>query len=104
VDEFIRNTVLTVIIIVGAAQPIKMLNGVNIVGILRSGGETKFAMFLEIVSLWFIGVPLVAITGLVFKLPITAVYVCTIVEEIFKIILGMKRYRSGKWIKNLINE
>lgn len=104
VDEFIRNTVLTVIIIVGAAQPIKMLNGVNIVGILRSGGETKFAMFLEIVSLWFIGVPLVAITGLIFKLPITVVYVFTIVEEVFKIILGMKRYRSGKWIKNLINE
>lgn len=104
VDEFIRGTVLTVIIIVGAAQPVKMLNGVNIVGVLRSGGETKFAMMLEIVSLWFIGVPLVAIAGLVLHWPIAAVYVCTIIEEVFKVTIGLKRYRSGKWIKNLISE
>ncbi|PIJ63674.1 multidrug transporter MATE [Mesotoga sp. HF07.pep.5.2.highcov] len=103
IDQSLKNTVLTVLIIVGLSQPIKMFNAVNIVGVLRSGGDSRAAMIIEIVSLWGVGIPLVAITGLVLKWPLTLVYIAMMVEELFKSILGIRRTLTWKWLKNVVD-
>ena len=41
-----------------AYMPAKMFNYVNVVGVLRSGGDTKMCLFLDTSGVWFIGVPL----------------------------------------------
>lgn len=103
VEEAIKSTVLIVMIIVGLAQPLKMFNGLNIVGVLRSGGDTKTAMFLELFSLWGIGIPLVTLSGIVLKWPLPFVFLMMLPEELFKATLGMLKVRSRKWLRNVID-
>lgn len=102
IDDFIRTTALLSIIIVAAALPIKMLNAVNLVGVLRSGGDTRMVFLLEISSLWLIGVPLVILGGLIFKLSVPAIYIMMLPEELFKLFVGNLRFRSRKWMRNVI--
>lgn len=85
-------------------MPFKMYNYVNIVGILRSGGDTKYCLFLDCAGVWCIGIPFAFLGGLVWKLPIYLVYALVMTEEIFKLVLGHRRYRKKKWIRNLTAE
>ncbi len=85
-------------------MPFKMYNYVNIVGVLRSGGDTKFCLFLDCAGVWCIGIPLAFLGGLVWRLPIYIVYTLVMTEEIFKFVLGYLRYRKKKWIRNLTVE
>lgn len=81
---------------------IKVFNYINIVGILRSGGDTTFCLILDTGGVWLIGVPLAFFGGLVWHLPIYWVYALVNIEEVFKLILGIPRLLSKKWINNLI--
>lgn len=80
----------------------KMLSYVIICGILRSGGDTKFCMVLDIINIWLIGVPLAFISVMVFHLPVHLVLALVLSEEIIKNIVVLKRFKSKKWINNLI--
>ena len=53
------------ILIFAAYMPAKMFNYVNVVGVLRSGGDTKMCLFLDTSGVWFIGVPLAFLGALV---------------------------------------
>ncbi len=80
---------------------VKVFNFTSIVGILRSGGDTKFCLIIDTAGVWAIGVPLTMLGGLVWGLPVYWVYVLVYMEEIFKLILGLPRILSKKWINNL---
>jgi len=80
----------------------KMFTYMFICGILRAGGDTKFCMFLDIVTIWFIGVPLSFFSVLVLKLPVHLVMAVVFSEEILKLFIVLKRYSSKKWINSLI--
>lgn len=84
--------------------PFKAVATVNLVGILRSGGDTLFCLFMDLSGVWLIGVPMASIGGLYFKLPIYIVYGMVLSAEIYKTILGYIRYKQGKWLKNLAIE
>ena len=72
-----------------------------VVGILRSGGDTRFSLVLDGIIIWIVGVPLSALGAFVFHLPVHWVYLCAMSEETAKWILGLYRYASRKWIHNL---
>jgi putative MATE family efflux protein len=82
--------------------PFKMFNTINIVGILRSGGDTKACLFLDCSGVWLIGIPMAFLGGLVFHLPIYTVYAMVLIEEIYKFVLGLIRYRQKKWLCNIV--
>ena len=90
-----------IILIAAFTMPIRNFNTINIVGVLRAGGDTVFSMALDGCMIWVIGVPCVAIATLVFGFPITGIYAATFVEEAFKLGLGLPRFLSNKWINNL---
>lgn len=92
------------ILIFAAYMPAKMFNYINIVGVLRSGGDTKMCLFLDTSGVWCIGVPLAFLGGLVWKLSICQVYGLVMLEEVYKMALGYWRYRQKKWLKNLAAE
>ena len=83
-------------------MPIRMLNTLFIVAILRSGGDTKAALFLDITGVWFIGIPMAVLGGLVLKLPIYIVYAMILIEEIYKLVFSYIRYRQKKWLRNIV--
>ncbi len=82
--------------------PFRMFNLVNIVGVLRSGGDTKASLLLDITGVWCVGIPFAFLGGIVLGLPIYYVYAMITIEEVYKFILGFKRYKQKKWLNNIV--
>ena len=82
----------------------KVYNAVMIVGILRGGGDTTYGSILQGLTLWLIGIPLAAFATFVLKLPVYFVVMFATVEEVIKLLLMMRRFKSFKWIKNMVND
>lgn len=80
-----------------------MFNTINIVGILRSGGDTKACLMIDCTGVWLIGIPMAFIGGLVLKQPIYIVYAMVLIEELYKFVLGVIRYRKKIWLRNIVS-
>lgn len=100
----IAESVSRCIIVFALFMPFKMFNYVMVVGILRSGGDTKMCLLLDCSGVWLIGVPMAFLGGLFFKFPIDIVYAMVMLEEVYKAIFGYWRYRQKKWLRNLAAE
>lgn len=85
----------------GILCPVKYMNMCTIVGILRSGGDTKYSFFAELTSVWFVGVPAAFIGGLILKLPIYNLYFLIGLEEVAKLAAAIPRILKKKWINDL---
>lgn len=79
----------------------KVINMVLGGGVLRSGGQTKYIMYIDMIGTWLIGVPLGYITAYVFKLPIYYVYFILSMEEYVRVLLEVILFKSKRWMKNL---
>lgn len=79
----------------------KVINMVLGGGVLRSGGQTKYIMYIDMIGTWIIGVPLGCITAYVFKLPIYYVYFILSMEEYVRVLLEAYLFKSKRWMKNL---
>lgn len=82
---------------------LKMLNFILFIGAMRAGGDTRYAMFTELFSVWGIGVPAALIGGFVLHLPVYGVYALVLLEEAVKAIVISRRFLSRKWIHDLVN-
>ena len=91
------------IAVFGIFMAVKMFNHMCIVGILRSGGDTKFCFLLDAGAVWFIGVLSVFLAAFVFHAPFRVIALCLISEEIVKAIGGLWRFLSKKWLNDLVN-
>lgn len=87
--------------IVAIFLPIRSFNTTSIVGVLRGGGDVTFTAAIDILPLWLIAIPLAALTGLVAELGILWVYLSIEAENIVKFFLGIWRFRSRKWIRDV---
>lgn len=92
-----RNILLVMIIFL----PIRSTNLILLIGILRSGGDTTFAFFIDAGVIWTIGVPLAYLGAFVLGLPIYWVYLLALGEEIVKFTLGLIRFSKDRWIHTL---
>jgi Na+-driven multidrug efflux pump len=84
-----------------AAMWVRAANHVIIIGILRSGGDTRYSLVLDGFVIWLVGVPLSAAGAFIFHLPVGYVYALALTEELTKFIFGGRRYFSRKWINNM---
>jgi putative MATE family efflux protein len=80
---------------------IRVSNLILFIGILRSGGDTRYALLVEMASIWLIGVPSALIGGFVLHWPVYYVYALVLSEEIVKLAIVVPRFFSRKWIHNL---
>lgn len=93
-----------ILIVYGATMWLPLYNATNITGVLRGGGDTKFAMYTEVLAVWCIGVPMAFITSLVLHLPIYFAVLAVKLEDVVKGIILTKRFISRKWAKNVIRQ
>ena len=77
------------------------LGTIFIVGIFRAGGDTRIGLVLDLTGLWGCAVFLGSIAAFLLKWPVPAVYVVISFDEIVKLPFSVKRYLSGKWLKNI---
>lgn len=82
---------------------IRMFNFSTFIGALRAGGDTRFALIMEICSIWLIGVPAAYIGAFVLHLPVYYVYLMVALEELAKAFVSGWRVYSKKWIHDLVN-
>ncbi len=79
----------------------RAFNTTNVVGVIRGGGDVRTAAIIDLSPMWLVAIPAAALSGLVFQWGILAVYLCISLDNVVKLILGVWRLRSGKWIRDL---
>ncbi len=101
VDEATVAGAKAMLLALGVAFPFKVFNLHLVVGICRSGGDTRFGMLFDLLGVWGIGVPLAALGAFAWKLPAWAVFALLNVEEFAKFFAGRRRLRSGRWARDV---
>ena len=76
-------------------------NTTMVVGIFRSGGDTRFGLIMDVSTMWGCSILLGFIAAFVLKLSVPAVYVILMSDEIIKIPISLRRYRRYKWLKDV---
>ena len=97
----IRMFAVNMLFVLSAVLWTRVFNTINVVGVLRGGGDTRFSMYMEILSIWGVGVPLAFLGGFYWKIPVYWVFALVSLEEVVKMAVGIYRMHSGKWIHNL---
>ena len=103
ISELAAANARRLMLIFASTAWLRSINFILFVGALRAGGDTRFAMFMELFSIWAIGVPAALIGGFVLRLPVTGVYMMVLLEELVKAFIITRRYLSRKWIHDLVN-
>jgi len=93
-----------ILIVYGCMLCIKVYTAAIVTGALRSGGDTRVGLLIDIGTVWCIGVPLAFFGALVLQIPVYWVVALVQVEEIVKIFLMRWRFNSRIWVKNLVRD
>jgi len=91
-----------ILIVYASTLFMEVFNGNMLSGTLRSGGDTRFAMFTEVGAVWLIGVPLAFITSLWLGWPVYLAVLAVKSEGVVKGVILLRRYLSGKWLNTVI--
>lgn len=101
VSDITRQNASMILTIMAFFIWVRVSNMTMIVGIFRSGGDTRFSFALDVGSVWLIGIPLALLGAFVFHLPVYGVVLMIMAEEFIKMLIGFRRFSSRKWINNL---
>lgn len=93
-----------ILVVYGCSMWLGLYNAINITGVLRCGGDTRYAMLTEVLAVWCIGVPLAFLTALVFEWPIYFAVLAVKMEDVVKGVALTRRFFSKKWAKNVIKD
>ena len=100
----LKDTAVNVTLVMALGMILRVFNMVGIGGVLKSGGDINYSIFIDLFGQWAIGIPLAYFTALVLGWPLEWVLMIVLLEELAKIILTSQRIQSKKWINNLIDE
>lgn len=103
VSDNLAPDIIKIFVIMGLLMGLKSFNTLLIIGILRSGGDTKYSLFLELGCMWLVSLPLTFIFAIK-GAPIYVLVLLTYSEEIVKFIFGVPRALSKKWVANIVKE
>lgn len=104
VSDVVRQDAIHILFIFAIFMLPRVYNGVQIVGILRGGGDAKYGSIAQGLSMWIFGIPFGFIGAFIFKWPITSVIFFISCEELIRYLILRRRFKSNKWINNMVNE
>ncbi|MBQ4050395.1 MAG: MATE family efflux transporter [Oscillospiraceae bacterium] len=70
-------------------------------GIVRGGGDSRFVMVMDLISIWGIVLPVSALAAFVFHWPPALVVICLNADQVFKCLPAGIRANNYKWVKKL---
>lgn len=79
----------------------KSVNATVIAGVFCAGGDTKFGLKCDAVTMWVILIPIGMIAAFVLKLPVMVVYFVISMDEIIKLPAVYRHYKKYNWVRNL---
>lgn len=77
------------------------VNCTIVIGVLRSGGDTRMGLLIDGGTLWFGAVLLGFLAAFVFHLPVRTVFAILMCDELLKLGFCIWRWQSKKWIRNV---
>lgn len=77
------------------------VNSTWVVGIFRSGGDTRFGMILDMTTMWFGSIVFSALAAFVFHAPVPVVYAILLSDEFIKVPFCLWRYRKKVWLRDV---
>lgn len=80
------------------------LNSTVIGGIFPAGGDTRFGMWCDCITLWCVVVPLGMLGAFVWRLPVLAVAFILTLDEFVKIPAVYRHYIKYRWVKDITKE
>ena len=101
VEEAVKTMTRQILFVYALVAPFKVLNMILGGGILRSGGQTKYVMFIDAIGTWCFGVPLGLLGAFVLKLPAAWVYFLLSLEEGLRFGISMAVFHRKKWMHRL---
>ena len=101
VDNSVKELGKILLIVFALYAPVKVENMILSGGIIRSGGNTKIIMVIDIVGTWCIGIPLCLLAAYVFRWGIVGVYALLTTEEIFRLAVALVIFKKRKWMISL---
>lgn len=94
------HTAKVLLLIFAVDACVRYIPYVEVVGIFRAGGDTRYGLITDVVSQYVFILPAVVIAGLVLKLPFIATYIIMLaVDDISKLIITIPHFRSMRWVK-----
>ena len=88
-------------IVLCCSYPFRAFNMTLIVGVCRAGGDTIFCVLFEVIFMWCYSLPLGAALAFIVHAPVWLIYLCICSEDVFKMMFGLWRLRSGRWLHNV---
>lgn len=79
----------------------KSINMITIAGIFPAGGDSRFGLICDAVTMWVFAVPIGFLAAFVFNLPVVIVFLIINLDEIVKLPAAIIHYRKYGWLKNL---
>lgn len=81
----------------------KSVNSMTIGGIFPAGGDSRFGLLCDAVTLWCITIPIGCLCAFIWKLPVLTVYFVLNLDEIIKLPAVYRHFKKYRWLKNLTN-
>ncbi|SDZ16508.1 MATE family efflux transporter [Tindallia californiensis] len=82
--------------------PLRMINMIMIVGVLRGGGDALFSTVTQGLVMWLIGIPLTYVAANLLEWPLPMVVAVMFAESMIQGLIVQRRYESNRWMKTLV--
>ena len=103
VSDAVRSMAATLLIIYGLEAAARNIPYMMVCGIFRSGGDTRYGLIVDLISLYLVGLPLTAFVGLVLNASVPVTYlIMYLVEDVLKCFVYGRHFLSDKWIKPVV--
>ena len=100
VSSEVKTLCIQLLIAFALFSIVKVLNMVAAGGILRSGGNTKLVLGIDLLGTWGFGVPL-ALLGLWMGGSIVQIYAMLSMEEVIRLVLTLILFKRKKWMRTI---
>lgn len=80
------------------------INTCLICGCFRGGGDTKYGLIMDIIMMWFVALPIMAIAAYVLKLPPIWVYFAMTLDELEKMPFIFIHFKKYTWLQNITRD
>ena len=99
ISETVLLTAQSLLVVYALEIPLRNIPYIQIVGVFRSGGDTATGVFYDLFCLWGLSLPATLIAAFLLDLPFVAVFVVMyLCEDVVKVFLCLRHFRSAKWI------
>ncbi|RZT02721.1 MATE family efflux transporter [Cuneatibacter caecimuris] len=82
----------------------KAINMTTIAGIFPAGGDSKFGLVCDVITMWIFAVPVGFLAAFYWNLPVVVVFLIINLDEVVKLPAAIIHYRKYGWLKNITRE